>query len=45
MFVSYTVGSELAKRMRDAEETLLEMTGYKLKIVERAGLKLEDILH
>ena len=44
-FVPYTAGSELARRMRDAEEKLLEMTGYKMKIVERAGLKLEDILH
>jgi hypothetical protein len=45
MFVPYTVGSELAKRMRDAEEKWKEITGYKLKIVERAGLQLEDILH
>jgi hypothetical protein len=44
MFVPYTVGSELAKRMRDAEEKLQEMTGYKLKIVERTGTKLVDIL-
>ena len=45
MFVPYTVGSELAKRMREAETTLQSMTGYRLKIVERSGLKLEDILH
>ena len=44
MFVPYTVGSILAKQMRDAENTLQSMTGYRLKIVERAGTKLEDIL-
>ena len=45
MFVPYTEGSELAKRLRDAENTLQEMTGYKMKIVERSGLKLEEMLH
>ena len=45
MFVPYTQGSELAKRLRDAENTLQELTGYKIKIVERTGLKLEEMLH
>ena len=45
MFVPYTVGSELAKRLREAETKLQDMTGYRLKIVERSGLKLEDMLH
>ena len=44
MFVPYTRGSKLAKRMREAESTLQDMTGYRLKIVERAGTKLEDVL-
>ena len=44
MFVPYTVGSKLAKKMREAENTMQEMTGYRLKIVERAGTKLEDVL-
>ena len=44
-FVPYTVGSTLAKRLRDAEENLKGTTGYKLKIVERGGTKLEDLLH
>ena len=44
MFVPFTEGSALAKRMREAESNLQEMTGYRLKIVERAGTKLEDIL-
>ena len=33
MFVPYTVGSTLAKRMREAEQTLQDMTGYRLKLV------------
>ena len=45
LIVPYTMGSVLAKRLRDAEETLLQTTGYKLKIVERSGSKLEDLLH
>ena len=45
LFVPFTVGSLLAKRLREAEEVLLVTTGYKLKIVERGGSKLEDILH
>ena len=44
MFVPYTVGSELAKRLRDAEGKLETLTGYRLKIVERAGTNLVDIL-
>ena len=40
-----SIGSILAKRMREAEENLLLSTGYKLKIVERGGTKLEDLLH
>jgi hypothetical protein len=44
MFVPYTVGSMLAKRMREAENTLQEMTGFRLKIVERSGTKLENVL-
>jgi hypothetical protein len=45
LFVPHTVGSTLAKRLREAEENLLQSTGYKLKIVERSGTKLEDLLH
>ena len=40
MSVPYTVGSELAKRMRQAESSLHDMTGYGIKIVERSGTKL-----
>ena len=45
LFVPYTNGSVLAKRLREAEENLLHSTGYKLKIVEKGGSKLEDLLH
>ena len=44
MFVPFTKGSLLAKRMRESEQMLEKMSGYKLKVVERAGKKLEDIL-
>ena len=44
LFVPYTPGGELAKRMREAEAKLETLTGYKLKVVERAGTKLVDIL-
>ena len=45
MFVPYTLYSEVAKELREAEEKLESMTGYRLKVVERAGAKLEDLLH
>ena len=44
VFVPYTTGSMLAKRMREEETVLEKMTGYRLKVVERGGTKLEDIL-
>ena len=45
MFTVFTSHSSLAVKMREAEEKLGSLTGYKLKVVERAGTKLEDILH
>ena len=45
MFVLYTRGSGLAKQVGDAEEKMESRTGYKLKIVERSGTTLMDILH
>ena len=45
MLIPYTAHSELATRMRDYEEKMQEMTGYRLKIVEKGGTKLVDILH
>ena len=44
MFVPFTTGSKLAKEIREAEEKLGSMTGYRLKVVERSGDKLEDLL-
>ena len=45
MFIPYTAHSELATRMRDNEEKMQEMIGYRMKIVEKGGTKLVDILH
>ena len=44
MFVPHTRKSELANILREKEEKLVEVTGNKVKIVERAGNKLENIL-
>ena len=44
MFVPFTTGSKLAKEIREAEEKLGGMTGYRLKVVEKSGNKLEDLL-
>ena len=45
MFVPCTRGGELAKLLREAEEEQGKQTGYKIKIVERAGTKIVDMLH
>ena len=45
MFVFYTKGGELARRLRVAEEDLQKQTGVKIKIVERTGRKVIDVLH
>ena len=45
MFVPYTHGSKLAKKLREAEQTLESQTGWRIKIVERGGIRLEDMLH
>ena len=44
MFVPYTAHSELATRLRDSEETMQQMTGYRLKIVDKVSCKLVDML-
>ena len=44
-FVPNTEGSRLARELRKQEETLESLTGYKIKIVERGGNKLEQLLH
>jgi hypothetical protein len=45
MFVPYTAHSGLAMRMRENEEKMEKKTGYRLKIVEKGGTKLIDLLH
>ena len=45
MFVPFPKGSGLAKKLREAEEKMVDLTGYRLKIVERSGTKLEELLH
>ena len=45
IFVQQTRGSGLAKKMREEEEMLEKLTGYRLKVVERAGDSLEGLLH
>ena len=37
MFIPFTVGSGLAKKLKEAEEKMQSLTGYWLKMVERAG--------
>ena len=44
MFVPHTHGSALAKKFREIENSMGGMTGNKLKVVEKAGMKLADIL-
>ena len=44
LFAPFTPIGELAKELRLAEVKLAELTGYKLKVVERAGTRLEDLL-
>ena len=44
MFVPYTPHSGLAKELRELEYELEKIVGYRLKIVERAGDKLQDLL-
>ena len=45
MFVPYTKHSELAARLRENEEKMEQLTGYRMKIVEKGGTKLVDVLH
>ena len=42
---TFTKHSELANRLRDNEEKMESMSGFRMKIVERGGSKLVDMLH
>ena len=44
MFVPFTPGSQLAKNLRVNEEHLSKVSNNKIKIVERTGTKLVDLL-
>ena len=43
MFVPFTPNSELAKLLRENEAQLEKITGTKLRIVERTGVKFVDL--
>ena len=45
MFCPQTPHGELARRLREAEKKLKEVTRDAVKIVERAGTKLRFLLH
>ena len=45
MFCPQTPQGELAKRLREADKKLAEVTKDEVKIVERAGTKLRFLLH
>ena len=45
IMVPFTKGAELAKRVRQYEMMAREQTGWYLKVVERAGDSLTDLLH
>ena len=45
LFVPRTKGGVLATRLREAEEKLAEITGYKVKVVERGGKMIVRCLH
>ena len=44
LFIPFTNGSKLGKSPREEERKLDSMTGYMIKVVERAGDKLEELL-
>ena len=44
MIVPFTPGGELAKKLRENEEKLSNLTKNRIKIVERAGVKIKDLL-
>ena len=45
IFCPYTVKGELAKQLRQEEENMMKLTGYKLKVVEQVGDKILDKLN
>ena len=43
MFVEYTPGGELAKRLREQLLSMEKLMGFKIKVVERAGTPIKDL--
>ena len=44
MMVPHTKNSEMAKRIKASEFSMEEISGWRMKIVEKAGIKLQDML-
>ena len=44
LFCPYTRRGELASKLREGEEQMEKLTGYRLKVVEQPGEKLLDLL-
>ena len=44
MFVPYTPNSELAKELRKVEDMMEALSGMRIKIVEKAGIQMKQIL-
>ena len=45
MFVPFTWDGELIRRLRSVETKMGPLTGWWIKFIERAGVKLVDMLH
>ena len=45
LFIPNTPGGILADRLRQTEKQLMELTGERVKIVERGGCSMKQILH
>ena len=45
LFVEQTPNGELASRLREAEEKLSNITGFRVKVVEKNGTPVKTILH
>ena len=45
LFVEQTPGGELASRYRQAESNLSAITGFRIKVVEKTGTAVKNILH
>ena len=44
MFVQRTEGGNLIEALRNEEQVIAERAGYKVKLVEKTGSKLTDLL-